>query len=277
MLLTGFDTLLQLFNRCGLIPGRLVVTDNFKRSYTTLEVSDRTGHVATVSLAGSRPLTLALWLSTMVMVGLTGGVGSGKSTVATMLAEHGALVIDADAIARDVLAPGAPALQDVHETFGDSVFNADGSLDRAALARVVFTDDTALATLNGITHPRIAQRTAELMAHADPDQVIVHDVPLLVENNLAEGYDMVLVVLADRQTRLDRLSERGMPADEASRRMSAQATDEQRRQVATIVLDNNGSREDLRRQVNDAWARISQLRQSKGHNPSAPGSASPIG
>lgn len=202
----------------------------------------------------------------MVTVGLTGGVGSGKSTVARMLAERGALVIDADAIAREVLSPGAPALAEVRARFGDDVFDSDGALDRTALARVVFTDDAALADLNAITHPRIAARTGELMAAAQPDQVVVHDVPLLVENNLAEGYDVVLVVLADQEVRLERLAERGMPHDEARRRMSVQASDVERREVASMVLDNNGSPEDLARQVAQAWETITAL-QHKGRTP----------
>lgn len=203
----------------------------------------------------------------MVTVGLTGGVGSGKSTVARMLAAHGALVIDADAIAREVLAPGSPGLSEVTEHFGAGVLTADGALDRAALARIVFTDDAALATLNAITHPRIAARTSELMATAAPDQIIVHDVPLLVENNLAAAYDLVLVVLADKDVRLDRLADRGMPSDEAERRMSTQATDAQRRDVASIVLDNNGSTADLQRQVDQAWKEITALQQRTGHTP----------
>jgi len=192
----------------------------------------------------------------MVTVGLTGGVGSGKSTVARMLAELGALVIDADAIARDVLAPGSPGLAEVEQVFGTHVVLPDGSLDRAALAQIVFTDDAALAQLNAITHPRIAARTAELMAAAEPGRVVVHDVPLLIENDLASGYDIVLVVQADTAVRLDRLAHRGMPSGEAQRRMAAQASDEQRRELAHIVLDNNGSEADLAAQVQRAWQQI---------------------
>lgn len=203
----------------------------------------------------------------MVTIGLTGGVGSGKSTVARLLAERGALIIDADAIARDVLSPGSPALAEVRAEFGEDVFDSDGRLDRAALARVVFTDDSALATLNAITHPRIAARTADIMANAAPDQIIVHDVPLLVENDLAAGYDLVLVVLADQDVRLGRLAERGMSADEARRRMSVQATDEQRRNVASIVLDNNGTPAELADQVDQAWQAITALQSRTDRNP----------
>lgn len=137
----------------------------------------------------------------MVTIGLTGGVGSGKSTVARMLGEHGAFVVDADAVAREVVAPGTPGLGAVAAEFGPDVIAADGSLDRAALAAIVFTDDAARARLNAIVHPLIAARTAELMAEAAAGQVVVHDVPLLVENQLAAAYDVVVVVLADDAVR----------------------------------------------------------------------------
>lgn len=196
----------------------------------------------------------------MATIGLTGGVGSGKSTVAALLAEHGAVVIDADAIAREVVAPGQPALAELAAEFGPGIIAADGSLDRAALAATAFSDEAARARLNAITHPRIAARTAELMAAAADDAVIVHDVPLLVENGLAPAYDLVVVVEAEKDIRLARLATRGLPAAEARRRIAAQASDDERREVADVVVSNNGDLTALTRQVDDLWAEISLLR-----------------
>ncbi len=197
----------------------------------------------------------------MTTIGLTGGVGSGKSTVARMLAARGALVVDADAIAREVVAPGTPALADIVARFGPEVIQPDGTLNRAALAAVVFSDDDARAALNHITHPRIAAHTAHIVASAAPGQVVVHDVPLLAENNLAPDYDLVVVVEAPEPIRLERLESRGMPEAEAVRRMASQATDEQRREVADVVLSNVGDLASLQRQVDVLWdSRISLLR-----------------
>jgi dephospho-CoA kinase len=189
-------------------------------------------------------------------VGLTGGVGAGKSTVATLLAEHGAIVIDADAIAREVVEPGTPGLAAVVAEFGPDVLTADGALDRPRLAAVVFADEARRAALNAIVHPLVAARTAELMAAAPAGAVVVYDVPLLVESNLAGGFDLVLVVKAGVATRLARLAGRGMSESDARNRIAAQADDEQRRAVADIVLDNDGTVDDLRAQVDAAWARI---------------------
>lgn len=197
----------------------------------------------------------------MTTIGLTGGVGSGKSTVARMLAARGALVVDADAIAREVVAPGTPALADIVARFGPEVIQPDGTLNRAALAAVVFSDDDARAALNHITHPRIAAHTAHIVASAAPGQVVVHDVPLLAENNLAPDYDLVVVVEAPEPIRLARLESRGMPRAEAVRRMASQATDKQRREVADVVLSNAGDLASLQRQVDELWdSRISLLR-----------------
>ncbi len=197
----------------------------------------------------------------MTTIGLTGGVGSGKSTVARLLANRGALVIDADAIAREVVAPGEPALAEIAATFGGEVLTPDGHLDRPALAALVFNDDSAREALNAITHPRIGARSAELLATAEPGQVIVHDVPLLVENNLAAAYDLVVVVEAERDVRLARLADRGMPRDEAVRRMASQATDEQRREVADVVIANNGDLASLAVKIDQLWSeRISPRR-----------------
>lgn len=196
----------------------------------------------------------------MTTIGLTGGVGSGKSTVAGLFAQHGALVIDADAVAREVVAPGTPALAEIVDAFGPTVLTADGSLDRPALAGIVFTDPAARAALNAITHPRIGARTAELMAQAAPDQVIVHDVPLLVENGLAPAYDLVVVVEAAEDIRLTRLLARGMSDDDARRRMAAQATDAERRDVADVVIANNGDLGSLAAQVDAVWQQITPRR-----------------
>lgn len=197
----------------------------------------------------------------MTTIGLTGGVGSGKSTVARLLAAHGALVVDADAIAREVVAPGTSGLAAIVERFGAAMLQPNGALDRAALAAVVFTDEPSRSALNAITHPRIAARTAEILATADPGQVVVHDVPLLVENNLAGAYDLVVVVEAPKHVRLARLESRGMSAVEAGRRMASQATDAQRREVADVVLCNAGDLSSLQDEVEHLWqSRIRPLR-----------------
>lgn len=192
----------------------------------------------------------------MIRVGLTGGIGSGKSTVARLFADRGALVIDADRIAREVVEPGEPALAEIAQRFGAEVTAPDGSLDRSALATIVFQDAAALADLNAITHPRIAQRTAELIDTAPDDAVVVYDVPLLAENGLVEGWDAVIVVEADRDVRVHRLIERGLDESDIEARMSRQATDEQRRAVADIVIDNSGTLDELRHAVDMAWSQI---------------------
>ncbi|HEX2903529.1 MAG TPA: dephospho-CoA kinase [Jatrophihabitans sp.] len=189
----------------------------------------------------------------MRRIGLTGGIGSGKSTVAARLAEHGAVIIDADAIAREVVAAGTPGLAAVLARFGPEVAQPDGTLDRPALGRIVFADQAALADLNSIVHPLVGARTAELMQQAGPDAVIVYDVPLLVENGLSGGFDAVVVVQAPLEVRLSRLAGRGMDRETALARIAQQATDEQRRRVATVLLDNSGSRERLMAQVDRAW------------------------
>ncbi len=190
----------------------------------------------------------------MIRVGLTGGIGSGKSAVADLLAERGAVVIDADVVAREVVAPGTEGLARVAAEFGPEVVGPDGALDRAWLAAVVFTDAAARARLNGIVHPLIAARTAELTAAAPPGAVLVHDVPLLAENNLASAYDLVLVVEAPEEVRIRRLREsRGMTEADARARMSVQASDAQRRAVADVVIDNSGDLADLAAAVDIVW------------------------
>jgi dephospho-CoA kinase len=197
-------------------------------------------------------------------VGLTGGVGSGKSTVAALLAEHGALVIDADAIAREVVAPGTPGLAAVLGRFGAAVAAPDGSLDRAALAAIVFNDEAARLDLNAIVHPLVGARTAELTAAAPPDAVLVHDIPLLVEGNMADAFDVVVVVESDPALRLRRLEQRGLTEADARARMAAQATDEQRRAVAGEVIVNNGDLDELRAEVGRLWERLLAGRVAAG-------------
>ena len=188
-----------------------------------------------------------------VRVGLTGGVGSGKSTVASLLAAHGAVVIDADAIAREVVEPGTPGFDAVVAAFGDEVVGPDGRLDRPKLAGIVFGDEAKRVQLNAIVHPLVGQRTVELAGAAPVDAVVVYDIPLLVEGNMAAGFDTVVVVEADPELRIARLTERGMAADDARERMAAQATDEQRRAVADVVIENNDALDDLKAAVDDLW------------------------
>jgi len=189
-------------------------------------------------------------------VGLTGGVGSGKSTVSARLAEHGAVIIDADAIAREVVEPGSPGLQAVVERFGEDVLAADGSLDRAKLASIVFNDDESRTALNAIVHPLIGVRTIELLQAAPEGAIVVQDIPLLVEGNLAAGFDVVVVVLASEAIRLERLEQRGMPEIDARARIATQATDEQRRAVADEIVNNDGTLEELYSAVDAVWERL---------------------
>jgi dephospho-CoA kinase len=187
-------------------------------------------------------------------------VGSGKSTVAQLLAGHGAIVIDADAIAREVVEPGTPGLAAVVARFGDRVLGPGGRLDRAALAAIVFHDAGELADLNAIVHPLIGARTTELMDSAPADAILVHDIPLLVEGRLAGGFDTVVVVEAGLQTRLDRLAERGLTPDDARARMASQASDEERRAVADELISNDGTMQALEREVAELWQRLVRRR-----------------
>jgi len=193
----------------------------------------------------------------MVKVGLTGGIGAGKSEVSRLLASYGAVIVDADKIAREVVGPGTPGLAAVVEEFGGDVLAPDGTLDRPKLGRIVFADPEKLKALNAIVHPLVGARSAELEASAGPDAVVVHDVPLLTENGLAPLYDLVVVVDAAPRTQLDRLVRlRGMAQDEATSRMGAQATREQRLAVADLVIDNDGPLEALEPQVRAVWERL---------------------
>ncbi|GAA1885112.1 dephospho-CoA kinase [Streptantibioticus ferralitis] len=190
----------------------------------------------------------------MLKVGLTGGIGAGKSEVSRLFASYGAVVIDADRIAHEVVEPGTPGLAAVVAEFGEEVLNADGSLDRPKLGGIVFADPDRLGALNAIVHPLVGRRSAELEAAAADDAITVHDVPLLTENGLAPLYDVVVVVDAAPGTQLDRLVRlRGMAEDEARSRMAAQATREQRLAVADLVIDNDGPLEALEPQVRKVW------------------------
>ncbi|MCM6778800.1 dephospho-CoA kinase [Nocardia sp. CDC159] len=190
----------------------------------------------------------------MLRIGLTGGMGAGKSTVARLLVERGAVLVDSDVIAREVVAPGTAGLAALVEAFGPEILAADGSLDRPALAARAFADDESRAQLNSITHPLVGKRTAELIAAAPADSIVVQDIPLLVENGLGALMNLVVVVTADVETRVRRLEEfRGVSREDALARIKAQATDEQRRAAADVLLDNNGSAEDLEPRVRALW------------------------
>jgi dephospho-CoA kinase len=191
----------------------------------------------------------------MLRVGLSGGIGSGKSTVARALAERGALVIDADVIAREVVEPGRPGLAAVVERFGPGVLDEGGRLDRPALAALVFEDAAARADLNAIVHPLVAAETARQLADAPVDSVVILDVPLLVEA-ARSGYDVVVIVETPEEVRLERLVGRGMDPDDARRRMAAQASEAERRKVADVVLDNSGPPEALVGQIESLWAQL---------------------
>ena len=190
-------------------------------------------------------------------IGLTGGIGAGKSEVSKRLAAQGAIVIDADLIAREVVEPGTDGLAEVIEAFGPGVLGPDGGLDRARLGDIVFADPQLLTRLNTIVHPRVGARMRELEDTAPPGAIIVHDVPLITENNLADAYDLVVVVDVPPRIQLDRLVRlRGMSREQAQARIAAQAGRDQRLAVAGIVVDNSGSLAELDRQVGDLWAEL---------------------
>ncbi len=189
----------------------------------------------------------------MLRIGLTGGIGAGKSTVAKSLVGHGAVLVDSDVIAREVVAPGTPGLAALVAAFGTGIVAPDGALDRPALAAKAFADDAARATLNGIVHPLVGRRTAELIAAAPPNGIVVQDIPLLVENGLAPLFQLVLVVWADPEDRVQRLVRRGLTEADARARIAAQATDEQRRAVADVWLDNSGAPGAMDPEVDRLW------------------------
>ncbi len=190
------------------------------------------------------------------MIGLTGGIGSGKSTVAALLAAKGAVVVDADAIARQVVEPGSPVLDRLAERFGVDIVGPDGHLDRARLAERAFVDEESRRDLDAITHPAIGEEFLRQVAAAPEGGVVVHDVPLLVESKNPAQYRGVIVVEAPRELRLARLEARGIPVADAERRMAQQATDEQRREIATWVLDNSGDLDALEAQVDAIWPEL---------------------
>jgi dephospho-CoA kinase len=186
----------------------------------------------------------------VLKVGLTGGIGAGKSEAAKRLAQNGAIIIDADKLAREVVAPGTGGLAEIIQAFGTDVLTADGTLDRPALGAKIFGDDEARKRLERIIHPRVRARTAELTHAAPPDAIVVNDVPLLIETGLQSSYHLVLVIDANQDQRIRRLVEtRGMTEEQAAARIAAQATDEQRRRAADVLIDNNGDVGRLRRQI----------------------------
>jgi dephospho-CoA kinase len=190
-------------------------------------------------------------------VGLTGGVASGKSTVAAMLAEHGAVVIDADALAREVVAKGTPGLAAVVEEFGEELLGPDGELDRPAMGRLVFGDESARRRLEAIVHPLVWERIVDLEEQAPADAVVVHDIPLLAENARGGDFDAVIVVDAPSELQVERMtSDRGWTEEDARSRIAAQATREERRAIATYLIENTGTREDLRGRVAEVFAEV---------------------
>jgi dephospho-CoA kinase len=205
----------------------------------------------------------------MLKVGLTGGIGAGKSEVSRRLASYGALVIDADQIAREVVEPGTPGLAQVVGLFGTGVLAPDGTLNRQRLGEIVFGDDELRAKLNSVIHPLVGARLRELEQGADADAILVEDVPLIAENDLADFYDMVVVVDVPPRLQEERLvRDRGMTPDQVAVRMAAQASREQRLAIAGIVVDNSGSLAELDREVGELWAELSRRARS---SPAQPG------
>ena len=195
----------------------------------------------------------------MLKVGLTGGIGSGKSAVSAELTTHGDVVIDADAIAREVVEPGTPGLARVVTEFGEQVLTEDGRLNRPKLGELVFADESQLSRLNAIVHPLVGERSGQLMeqALADNAEIVVYDVPLLVENGLGPLYDVVVVVDAPDELRVERVAtNRGMPREQVWARVRSQADRETRLAAADLVVDNSGSLQDLRGRVADLWAEL---------------------
>jgi dephospho-CoA kinase len=201
----------------------------------------------------------------LLLVGLTGGIGAGKSTVAQLLIARGAVVVDADEVARFVVEPGRPAFEKLVERFGDGILDADGRLDRQALAKVAFADDANRKDLEAITHPAINEEFLRRTVESPPDAIVVLDVPLLVESAKAasRGYEEVIVVESPPDLRLDRLVARGLDRADAEARMDAQATDEQRREVATYIVDNSGDHAALERQIDEIWSDLARKHREK--------------
>ena len=201
----------------------------------------------------------------MLRVGLTGGIGAGKGEVARRLAGYGALVIDADQVAREVVAPGTPGLDEVVAAFGTRVLRPDGALDRALLGEIVFSDTALRGKLNAIIHPLVGERMREIDETAAAADVVVHEIPLLAEGGLAAAFDVVVVVDAPPEVQVERLvSLRGMTGQHALARMSAQASREDRLAIATFVVDNSGSLDDLDDHVAALWAELSRRLEESG-------------
>ena len=204
----------------------------------------------------------------MYLIGLTGGIASGKSTIARRLVEHGAVHIDADQLARKVVEPGTEGLAQIREAFGDAVLAPDGSLDRKALSELVFADAAALDRLNGIVHPLVRELSGRLFAAADaarPNAVVVYDVPLLVEAELDHPFDLVVVAHATKKTRAERLVDiRGFSEEHAQARIDAQASDTQRLSIADVVIDTDGTLGHTVSQTDALWARIREELAARG-------------
>ncbi|WP_329476065.1 dephospho-CoA kinase [Kribbella sp. NBC_01484] len=201
----------------------------------------------------------------MLRVGLTGGIGSGKSAVSSRLAARGAVVIDSDVLAREAVAKGTDGLAEVVEAFGNDVLTAEGELDRPALGRIVFGDESARRRLEAIVHPRVRARAAEIEAQSPVAAIVVHDIPLLVETGQVDRFDLVLVVDAPVDVQLERLTaQRGMTDEEAKRRVASQASRADRLAAADLVVENSGTLTDLDRRIDEVWA---TLEQRAGHGP----------
>lgn len=195
----------------------------------------------------------------MRRIGLTGGIASGKSAVAELLRAKGAVIVDADVLAREVVEPGTPALAAIVDRFGRGVLLPDGRLDRARLGQLVFSDADARADLNAIVHPAVRRRAAELEADAPAGSVVVHAIPLLVETGQAASFDMVVVVDVDPTIQVDRLRARnGLSRADAEARLAAQASREERLRAADVVIDNSGTRDALEAQVDELWLKLSR-------------------
>lgn len=191
------------------------------------------------------------------VIALTGGIAAGKSTVARLFADLGARLIDADKVSREVVEPGEPALAEIAEAFGPEVINQDGTLNRSALAAIVFNDAEQLERLNAIVHPRVRQRVAQRIDAAPEEAIVVYDVPLLVEANLPRSFDAIVTVSAPEAARIERLvAERGYTREEAARRVAAQASDAEREEAADFVVDASGTLEDTQRHARQVWHQL---------------------
>ncbi|MDJ0335139.1 dephospho-CoA kinase [Salinibacterium sp. G-O1] len=203
----------------------------------------------------------------MYLIGLTGGIASGKSVVARRLAEHGAIVVDADQVARDVVEPGTPALVAIAAQFGNEVIHNDGTLDRAALGSIIFSDPAQRKVLNEITHPAVLEASHALFAAAeaaDPRAVVVYDVPLLAEGTRVDEFDLVVVVHASAETRIARMVElRGLSREDAERRIGSQASDAERLAIADVIIGSDGTLDETLAQADDLWLRVVESALSK--------------